>query len=88
MARYIDADALIEDFTYCGADEGLIKEIIHRINLNPTADVVPKSEVEKIFEKIEGFFKRYENDEYYYVDHIEYDIADLKKKYTESEDTK
>ena len=40
MSRYIDADALIEDFRYCGADEGLIKAIIHRVNLAPTADVV------------------------------------------------
>lgn len=85
----------------------------------PTADVVPKSEVDKwqercrewhevaelkskrvveleaelsksraevareIFEEIDGFFKRYTTDKNYYMDDIENDIAELKKKYTE-----
>lgn len=40
MKRYIEANALIEDFRHCGADKELIDAIAHRISLTPTADVV------------------------------------------------
>ena len=53
-----------------------------------TADVVPKSEVEKIFEEIEELINHhyYEWDFCYYDDELGEDFDELKKKYTESED--
>lgn len=62
MARYIDADKLIEhiltlrvvtDNMYgMGITRG-IERAETAIQMQPTADVVPKSEVEKIFDEIE-----------------------------------
>ena len=77
MARYIDADKLIEalqvdydregakadDMAIKGIDEASVKyshgqfcylNAIERVKDSSTADVVPKSEVEKIFEKLKA----------------------------------
>ena len=92
MARYIDADKLIEKY------ERVIKDpwnkssapsswasawecVIADIDDIPTADVVPKSEVEKFAEDIKLEFYR-EFDEI--IPSIMADkIEELKKKYTE-----
>ena len=99
----------------CEPSECTIRQSIMAL---PTADVAPKSEVEKlhevifkkedlmqkiakerndyydelqyakqevareIFEEIDSFFARYDNDKNYFMDNMEYDIAELKKKYT------
>ena len=131
MARYIDADALIENVKRvyctdcnnynevrcraCGTDDAL-----DMIEDAPTADVVPKSEVEKlqeayndrlakdiqtnaefvkhakaevareIFEEIDSLLKIFCDEPLYSSDDLVcdiadlvYDIAELKKKYTE-----
>ena len=94
MARYIDADALIEcilklkvvtgDMYGMGIARG-IERAETAIQMQPTADVVPKSEIAKIFEEIErhsedvGFSSFMERREF--TDWI----AKLKKKYTEEE---
>ena len=40
MAEYINREALVEDFSLCGADKKLVEAIIYRIKLHPAADVV------------------------------------------------
>ena len=54
MARYIDADALIKKIFPMGIGDGMYtinaKAVKFAIDNAPTADVVPKSEVEKLQE--------------------------------------
>lgn len=94
MARYIDADKLIEKYENAMAEDWNKKTsplswsdaydcVIADIDEMPTADVVPKSEIAKIFEEIErhsedvGFSSFMERREFTAW------IAELKKKYTE-----
>ena len=114
MARYIDADALYEKLNPLDlVDKRLYtinaKAVADAIAKTPTADVAPKSEVERlyynlqavleeraetkreiareIFEKIEkalNLSKCYGESGIYFEHDIETDIAELKKKYTES----
>lgn len=79
MARYIDADELIAEYdrVHVGPAGGARKLMVDA----PTADVVPRAEVEKIFEEIDKIVIRK-------VTHdgkIVYDVTDkyneLKKKY-------
>ena len=48
-------------------------------------DGARKKVAREIFEEIDDFFKRYDTVESYDFDHLETDIAKLKKKYTERE---
>lgn len=48
----------------------------------PTADVVPRDEVAKIFEEIDKFIRRYCNENHYGIGDMVYDIKDLEEKYT------
>ena len=96
MARYIDADAWLEELkieytemweSNCLSelqsmqDNAKLQEVIMA---RPTADVVPKSEVDRFAEEIKLEFYR-EFDEI--IPSIMADkIDELKKKYTESED--
>lgn len=41
MVEYIEREALINSFRSCGASKDLIDSIVHRINLQEAADVVP-----------------------------------------------
>ena len=51
------------------------------VNRQPTADVVPKSEVEReIFDEIEAIIRKYDERPKY---QLMLDLAELKKKYTE-----
>ena len=51
MARYIDADALLQKLP----DDLPYKASVKRVLIQaPEADVVPKSEVEKIFEEVDS----------------------------------
>ena len=95
MARYIDADALlewIEQVDGCIADgtvlaPTLYKQIITDIKQFPAADVVPKSEVaSEIFAEIDTMLNKIQP--IYFVDapltnyrHIVNKIAKLKEKY-------
>ena len=54
MARYIDADKFREKAFYADTEA----DINHYIRLYGYADIVPKSEVEKIFEEIEKTLNR------------------------------
>ena len=90
MARYfIDADILCESLNSMASvlppfKPITILEVISTIENTPTADVVPKSEVEKFAEEIKLEFYR-EFDEI--IPSIMADkIDELKKKYMESED--
>lgn len=99
MARYIDAELALElhDGELWAWDVPDLKEFLAEV---PTADVVPKSEVEKIFEEIERFlymhfrFCKEEsgNDDTKYLEgRLELNtqmqdlIAELKKKYPEEQ---
>lgn len=54
MARYIDADKLLESVTKNDFNDWLDYDIFqHLVEEAPTADVVPKSEVEKLICKLE-----------------------------------
>ena len=94
MARYIDADALLQRLPDDLPYKGSVKRVLLQA---PTADVVPKAEVEKIFEEIEktiratliliDFSYKHNQKETQckkecYEDFLGY-IAELKKKYTE-----
>ena len=86
MARYIDADALMEKLLSRLKDG----EVLYRISPQeiddaPTADVVPKSEVAReIFEQVDGITDLFAKG---LVGELEfYDmLAELKKKYTEDQ---
>lgn len=57
MARYIDADLLLERiYPYNGVDKSKYainaKAVFEAIRKSPTVDVVPKSEVAMIFEEL------------------------------------
>ena len=88
--RYIDADKMVsKDNAYttfphdlAGCDDN---DLVRWINEQPTADVVPKSEVEEIFAEIERNIYKLETP--YQVLSCLPDglIAELKKKYTEGE---
>ena len=85
MARYIDADKAMEEVNQIGGHNLCdwstigVKALIDR---QPTADVVPKSEVEKIFEEIEALRLKHTYGE---IDEADLNIGlyELKKKYTE-----
>jgi hypothetical protein len=99
--RYIDADALIKKIYPMGIGDGKYtinaKAVKLAIDNTPSADVVPKSEVEKIFEEIERFLYMHfrfckeeigNDDAKYFEGRLELNtqiqnfIAELKKKYT------
>lgn len=88
-ARYINANALLENFKkQYGEDLGWqctvnMSDVGMMIEDAPTADVVPRAEIAKIFENIGHFIKRlYYNADYTVFD-MSRDIAELQKKYTE-----
>lgn len=81
MARYTDIDKLIAEYdrVHIGPAGGARKLMVEA----PIADVVPRAEVEKIFEEIERSVYKLETP--YQVLHCiptGY-LAELKKKYTE-----
>ena len=93
MARYIDADKLSEYITtnYCKncdiydgekCNSCLMNDALNFIETFQTADVVPKSEVKKIFKEFERLM---ENNEVWFgqTDEMREEFAELKKKYTE-----
>ena len=108
MAEYIDREELLKYIDeHTNQDEWLVNQynadwIYNFIDSRPTADVVPKSEVEKarqhgyelgkreiareIFAEIEMLVQKYYHDEWYLVNNMEHDIAELKKKYTEEKE--
>ena len=82
MARYINVNELLNNLP----DDLPYKASVKRVLIQaPTADVVPKSEVERIFKNIDGITDLFAKG---IISELEmYDmIANLKKKYTESED--
>ena len=93
MARYIDADRLSFYFNALAEHaemEGLLNMAhIHRrclqmIEDEPTADVVPKSEVENIFAEIETCMKDFEDDDDGYLlkkCEFEFFMREIKEKY-------
>ena len=91
MARYIDlamVEYLIDHFgdMVTWNKKEILREIKRHAQIHATADVVPKSEVKKIFKEFERLM---ENNEVWFrqTDEIREEFAELKKKYTESEDT-
>lgn len=85
--RYIDADKLIKKIFPIGLiDDGNYtinaKAVKIAIDKMPTADVVPTSEVEKIFGEIERTFNAVLVGD---ISDILKVLATLKKKYTEGE---
>ena len=101
MARYIDADKLIEFITKGLNNPDKTKafgydaiEILTEIEYTPTADVAPKSEVAReIFEEIELKLSANRSGELLsdgkwfvcFDIQLAEEIAELKKKYTEGE---
>ena len=93
MARYIDVDKLLKEVKRGGhaLQEWSTLGVCCVIERQPTADVVPKSEVAReIFEEIEDALERaYDSDKQsdypmpHYNDYLKEYIDELKKKYTE-----
>ena len=84
MARYIDADKLLNMLP----DDLPYKASVKRVLIQaPTADVVPKSEVDNLKAEIERL-RKYNNGIFDVLQLAEYKISKLHKEYTESEDTK
>lgn len=81
MAEYIEREAFKKDLIHLGFFPALVARVLEN---QPTSDVVPREEVEKIFAFIE---KQETSDEYgkYYLITPE-EFAELKKKYTEDWD--
>ena len=87
MARYIDVDKMIDGYSttfpynldYC--NDG---DLMEWLNAQPIADVVPRAEVERIFEEIERIMASYQP---HHTVGIWGDnrYAELKKKYTEGQ---
>ena len=92
MARYIDADEMLKFIKKTNENyHWLLNQynacwIYDFIESQPTADVVPRSEIVKIFEEIDELVK--EHSQGYCCDWYLYKlIAELKKKYTENDET-
>ena len=101
MARYIDADKFMERlkassaFSNMGMDGYFLLDVVEELLKKfPAADVVPKSEVEKIFEEVKALLEKNKCRTYYingievsehFSTNLEKDLAELKKKYTEGE---
>ena len=87
MARYYEEKSLIEfvkKYTPHINGETTLQCVDRAIRNAPTADVVPKTEVAKIFENIEIILLGWCNS-CYPLDVALQQIAELKKKYTESD---
>lgn len=81
MPRYIDADALLSRLP----DDLPYKASVKRVLMQaPEADVIPKNEVQKIFEEIEKCMAHdYISSIGVYSGALELRIAELKKKHME-----
>lgn len=83
---YIKAEDLIKKIFPCDIVDKKCysinaKAVYVAINETPAADVIPRDEVEKIFEEIEKLSYRFMNDKHYIFGDMVWDIAELKKKY-------
>ena len=79
MDEYIKREDALDAVLFALVGTGLQSSAIYAIRDVPTADAVPKSEVEKIFEEIEKRSSMWGGER-----HINYKVfAELKKKYTE-----
>ena len=95
MAEYIEREALIAEIqknihTYCSEGSGgyyLAEDALnYSVKTAPTADVVPKSEVENIFAEIETCMKDFEDDDDGYLlkkCEFEFFMREIKEKYAE-----
>ena len=103
MARYIDADrfksnlekAMEKMHLVCGVKGVDVGAVIVALDRQPTADVVPKSEIAReIFEEIDKILNESRQGEYSkefgFLNRVSYNgyvlgkgLAELKKKYTE-----
>ena len=92
MARYIDADWIYEKVenryrVSSGIEHRCERDLLNLICESPTADVVPKSEVEKIFEELDKIIQDSHCEDCLGEWHEEGilfgGIEELKKKYTE-----
>ena len=79
MARYIDADALLQKLPDDLPYKGSVKRVLIQA---PEADVAPKSEVAgEIFTEMENIINRYCKDYKYSIADVLLDIAEAKNKY-------
>ena len=100
LDEYIKREDALDAVLFALVGTGLQSAAIYAIREVPTADVVPRSEVEKIFEEMEktirgalvliGFSYKHNPKEIQcrkecYEDFLGY-VAELKKKYTEKKD--
>ena len=93
--RYIDADFLIEQLQpaknsvwnkndHSKSMSEMIEDFCTELKNAPTADVVPKSEVENIFAEIETCMKDFEDDDDGYLlkkCEFEFFMREIKEKY-------
>ena len=92
MARYIDADELYKatQKRIAEANEARMAvvddEFLDLINDAFTEDVAPRAEVAReIFEEIDSLIYKWHSYSLYSTGELLYDIAELKKKYTQPE---
>lgn len=81
MSEYIEREAAIEMIKNDLPEQVRYyrQDAIECLECMPTADVVPKSEVEKIFAEIESIIRKHDERPKY---QLILDLAELKKKYT------
>jgi hypothetical protein len=95
MARYIDADAFLDKFNKALESQqhyGLYNNakitqyVMKAIENEPTADVVPKSEVAlDVIRKVKNKVRKYKHNVVNPYEHIILYLNELEKKYTEEE---
>lgn len=79
MPRYIDADAFEQKL----ADKGIFFPALFKNELNntPTADVVPKSELEYVFEELEDVYCFFDDYDEVSVGNLREEINRLKAEH-------
>ena len=93
MERYIDAEQVKGDIRIAMAEQlhkdpfntlptHLAELLCRFVDDTPTADVVPRDEVQEIFKEFDRMLERYAYEPYYTVQDMEIEVNILKEKYT------
>ena len=87
MAEYIDRDELLKELCTVSAptpsESWIVEKCIEKVNEQPTADVVPKSEVDKLELTLQGVMWSVDK----WLDETDYDADPIKRAITMREKT-